>query len=306
MIVSGDTNFDRKIRLETFTWLKDQVTFHGDILPRSVLEKGCVINGERIPLIGPQGIFKPRLCAYPISITTSPNSPYDDRLSLDGLLQYRYRGTAAEIGHRDNIGLRAALMDGVPLIYFHGLSPGRYLATWPAFIVGDNPAELTFTVAIDDAATVAPSPDLFLVREDATARRRYVTTVARRRLHQQSFRERVLTAYNQQCSICQLRHGELLDAAHIVPDRDPEGDPIVNNGIALCKLHHAAFDASILGVSPDYVVEIREDILMEKDGPMLEHGLQRLNGSRLVLPRKSIHWPDRDRLAERYEVFRHL
>jgi hypothetical protein len=43
------------------------------------------------------------------------------------------------------------------------------------------------------------------------------------------------------------------------------GDPTVSNGLALCKLHHSDFDGHILGVRPDLVVEIREDILREKD-----------------------------------------
>ena len=57
-------------------------------------------------------------------------------------------------------------------------------------------------------------------------------------------------------------------------DRDPEGEPKVSNGLALCKLHHAAFDCHIIGVNPDYRVEVRVDVLEEIDGPMLEHGLQ--------------------------------
>ena len=41
-----------------------------------------------------------------------------------------------------------------PLIYFHGIVPGAYLAQWPVFIVGDDPTALTFTVAIDDPALI--------------------------------------------------------------------------------------------------------------------------------------------------------
>jgi len=46
------------------------------------------------------------------------------------------------------------------------------------------------------------------------------------------------------------------------------------NGLALCKLHHAAFDANIIGVTPDLEVTVRLDVLQEIDGPMLQHGLQ--------------------------------
>ena len=98
----------------------------------------------------------------------------------------------------------------------------------------------------------------------------------RQRLHQRSFRERVLRAYREQCALCRLRHQELLDAAHIVPDTEPGGDPIVPNGLSLCKLHHAAFDRHFVGVRGHYVVEVRPDLLEEHDGPMLVHGLQGL------------------------------
>ena len=49
----------------------------------------------------------------------------------------------------------------------------------------------------------------------------------------------------------------------------------------------AAFDRSMVGVSPDYVIYVREDILEEEDGPMLQHGLQELNEGRLQIGRAS-------------------
>ena len=79
----------------------------------------------------------------------------------------------------------------------------------------------------------------------------------------------------------------------------------MSNGLAMCKIHHAAFDSNILGITPNHVVEIRSDILQERDGPMLRHGLQELHGSRLlVLPRRPADRPDPVRLEERYEEFR--
>ncbi|TFH46735.1 MAG: hypothetical protein E4G94_01800 [ANME-2 cluster archaeon] len=60
-------------------------------------------------------------------------------------------------------------------------------------------------------------------------------------LHQRGFRERVLLAYHTQCSFCRIKHAELLDAAHIIPDSEPKSLPVVPNGISLCKLHHAGF-----------------------------------------------------------------
>jgi hypothetical protein len=54
----------------------------------------------------------------------------------------------------------------------------------------------------------------------------------------------------------------------------------VTNGLALCTLYHAAFDRDVIGITPDYVVEVRRDVLEQEDGPMLIHGLQGFHGSR--------------------------
>jgi putative restriction endonuclease len=192
---------------------------------------------------------------------------------------------------------------GVPLVYLHGVVPGRYMASWPVYIVGDEPSKLTFTVAVDDRqlATVDTTP---IEAAEVDIRRRYITGLVRQRLHQQAFRERVLTAYREHCTICRLRHQELLEAAHIVADADPEGEPRVSNGLALCKLHHAAFDAQIVGVRPDYVVEVRVDVLEEIDGPMLKHGLQGFHKSELLIPERESLKPDRGFLEERFALFR--
>ena len=101
-----------------------------------------------------------------------------------------------------------------------------------------------------------------------------------------------------------MRHRELLDAAHITPDREPEGEPVVSNGLALCKLHHAAFDGFFFAVRPDYVIEVRPSVLAETDGPMLVVGLQQIHGQRIHLPTRRIDLPDPDRLARRYVEFR--
>ncbi len=131
-----------------------------------------------------------------------------------------------------------------------------------------------------------------------------MTAITRVRLHQRSFREKVIAAYRSQCSLCRLRHEELLDAAHIIPDSSPEGEPSVTNGIALCKLHHAAFDSFIIGVTPDYTVHVRDDVLKETDGPILRYGLQRLHGSRLLLPMANSQWPSREALEMRFQQFK--
>ncbi len=96
---------------------------------------------------------------------------------------------------------------------------------------------------------------------------------------------------------------ELLDTAHIIPDAAPEGEPLVRNGLALCKLHHAAFDSFMLTVTPDYRIFLRQDVLDEEDGPVLQHGLQELHGSSILLPSSPAHYPDREALAARFARF---
>ena len=112
----------------------------------------------------------------------------------------------------------------------------------------------------------------------------------------------MLRAYEQSCAICRLRHVDLLDAAHILSDADG-GQPVVPNGLSLCKIHHAAYDRGIVGVRPDYVVEVRADVLLEVDGPMLKHGIQDVHGWRLELPKRSADRPDQHLLAQRWSAF---
>jgi len=52
------SDLDRKVRLTAFNWLDEQVSIHGDVLPRSVLSQGFEFEGQRVPLVAPQGIFK--------------------------------------------------------------------------------------------------------------------------------------------------------------------------------------------------------------------------------------------------------
>jgi len=303
-----DGDLDMRVRLAAFAFLAEQVQVHGEVLPARVLRQGFSFQGQRVQLKGPQGIFKPAILPeMPLSITTAapePNrpQPYDDSFTPDGsFLLYRYRGTNP--AHHENIGLRRAMELRRPLVYFHGVVKGDYAAVWPVFVVGDEPKALRFRVTIDDAEHVS---DGLLGAADSVEplRRRYITVATRQRLHQRTFRARVLQAYLERCALCRLHHEQLLDAAHIVPDTDPRGEPVVANGVALCKLHHAAFDQHFLGIRPDYVIQVSRAILDEHDGPMLVHGLQGFHGQRLrLMPRNPEQRPRPDLLEQRYRAF---
>lgn len=268
---------------------EDLATFHFD--------------GRRIPLMDPQrGIRKPAHMTAALSIRTSftpvgQAPPYDDAEGPDGLLRYKYRG--GDPSHPENVALRRAYEQGLPVMWFVAAARGEYVPIYPVWIVGDEPRSLQFVVAFDVAQRLVPVGE---VGDDA--RRRYVERLTRLRLHQPVFRVRVLGAYRNQCAMCRLRHTSLLDAAHILPDGHPRGGPVVANGLSLCRLHHAAYDGNLLGVRPDLVVEVRSDVRDEIDGPMLTHGLQEMAGVRLLRPRSRAAQPDPERLEERYEEFR--
>jgi putative restriction endonuclease len=299
-------DLDGRVRVAAFQFLTEQTRLHGDSLSRDLLVQGFTFEDQRVPLLGPQGIFKPAvLPEAPLSITTVPviegrARPYEDELDAEGRLLYRYRGTDAE--HRDNRGLRTVMQRQLPMAYFYGLVPGEYLPVWPVFIVADDPDRLAFHVEVEAGqGSAALTGGAGLAAEP---RRRYATITVVQRMHQVAFRHRVLHAYQERCSLCHLRHHELLDAAHILPDGHPRGEPVIPNGLALCKLHHAAFDRHILGIRPDLSVVIRADVLREEDGPMLQHGLQGFQGAVIAVPRHVALRPNREFLAERYELFR--
>lgn len=279
-----------------------------DARPRAQVDMhflaGFTYDGERISLLDRQrGIRKPLgwTSALAIRTTYTPpgaTPPYVDAVGADGLQRYMYRGT--DPSHPENRALRNAMERRQPLIWFVGVAPGLYDPIYPVYIVADEPASLQFAVALDEAQRFVGLEEL-AVDED---RRAYVERITRQRLHQRVFRTQVLLAYEDRCALCSLKRAALLDAAHIIGDKEDGGEPIVPNGLSMCKIHHAAFDVGILGVRPDLSVHVRDDVLAEIDGPMLRHGIQDLHNQRLlVLPRQRAARPDTVRLEARYARF---
>ena len=81
----------------------------------------------------------------------------------------------------------------------------------------------------------------------------------------------LVAAYDGRCALSGLPEQRLLDAAHIISDKDERlGQPIVPNGLPLSKIHHAAFDAYLIGIDRDYRLHVSDRLLDQNDGPMLE------------------------------------
>jgi len=205
--------------------------------------------------------------------------------------------------HWVNVGLRYCMINKIPLIYLHEVSRGKYLIHWPVFVMFDDIKNLNFIIEAQSKSYVLPENELVL-SDPIEVERRYATRQMIQRLHQASFRELVLDAYKEHCAICALKHRLLLDAAHIIGDGEILGRAIVTNGISLCKIHHAAFDSNIIGITPDYHVQVREDILDEIDGPMLKFGIQQMHGKKLLLPTNINSRPNKALLDIRYNEFK--
>ena len=69
-----NTDLDPRVRLAAFSFLEAETRRAGtDVLPRALLAQGFQFDGRRVPILGPQGIFKPAvLPEMPLSITTVP------------------------------------------------------------------------------------------------------------------------------------------------------------------------------------------------------------------------------------------
>jgi putative restriction endonuclease len=281
------------VRRAAMAYIAEKAAAAGGVVTRAELES-FQYGDEPLKLIDQsRGIRNPSQLAATLSILSQPSGPYDDEETPDGLLRYAYRSGDPDGG--DNRKLRRAAELGLPLILLRGIAPGVFVPVFPVYLVGDDPQARYVEVAVDESLRFIPVKRTEDVRQ-------YAERLTRMRLHQPVFRAQVLRAYEQACTVCRLQHVDLLDAAHILGDAD-SGQPVVTNGLAMCKIHHAAYDRQILGVRPDYTVAVRADVLEEVDGPMLRHGLQEMHGARLHLPKKVADLPDRDALAQRWAAF---
>lgn len=300
---------DHELRVAALQRVRDLQRRFTDLIPLAALQDGFVWRGERVSFGSfYAGIFRPRQMhsRAALCMVTSSKKPYDDELDEgSGVFTYRFRDAqsdslaALQAAERDNDALIAAFEQNEQLIYFEAIAPGQYSAVAPVFITGvDRTARL---VRFQAALPIADATPEGLVSEPDV--RAYATRDAMHRLHQQHFRTRVLRAYSERCAVCRLREAALLQAAHIIDDRDPHGHATVVNGISLCAIHHLAYDRNLMGIDPRGVVHISERLLREVDGPMLRTGLQGFHGESILRPRRPHEQPDPERLAVRFEQF---
>ena len=305
-----DSHFDpdSPMRMAAFERVKKLSAVYTHI-PAGEIRKGFSFEGKRIPLVNPQrGIFRPKEMKFLLSIRTvfpktSARVRYEDQIDIHRKIfenlesiDYAFMGTNPDAA--DNKRLREAYENRTPVIYFLGIAPGQYQAIVPVFI-GDWDG-----ISLRAKILFGRSDRKEMVPPETPEDRRYALHMVKQRVHQGRFRESILIAYKGRCALSGIPERRLLDAAHIIPDADPElGQPVISNGLLLSKIHHAAFDSHLIGIDPDYGLHVSKRLLDQNDGPTLQ-ALKRLDGNKLRLPKRNQDYPDRERLAMRYKEFK--
>jgi len=292
---------DHELRVAANERARQLSQAYDDLVPVAVLREGFTFGGERVSFGSfYSGIYRAarQLGPAPLTLVTSAASPYEDAFDEETrAILYAYR--SGSLNHPDNRALDAAFEYQVPLIYFKGVEKGQYAVVQPVFVTDRDP----------ETRMVLPEPGLPLadMTGEGLVTPKAVRTVALRevkvRLDQHRFRREVMRAYRRRCTVCTLKRPELVQAAHIVEFADPDSLSDVGNGLALCAIHHLAYDRNVMGIDPTGVVHIAKNVLEETDGPMLREGLQGFHGAAIVQPRRPADRPDPERLALRFDRF---
>lgn len=282
----------RLLRLRIFELLSDRLEHGNPVLSYQELANFDVDGTETRLIANSKGIWNPRWMDETLAIRSSLASPYQDQELEPGIWRYDYQALSEE---GDNRKLRLAFERGTPIIWIREIAKGAFIPHFPVYVIDDNRSERYFKIAVEEVQLLSGSVD-----SDA---RRYIERMVKQRLHQPEFRGKVLLAYRNRCTVCRLNHPELLDAAHILPDSHALGQPIVPNGMSMCKIHHSAYDSNFLGIDPGHRIHINRALLEEKDGPMLKHGLQEMHGLSIDVPRTAKDKPRPDFLEIRFAEF---
>lgn len=136
--------------------------------------------------------------------------------------------------------------------------------------------------------------------DDLPMQRRTVMTTTLRLLRNRRFSEQVLGAYDHCCAFCgvQLR---LLDAAHILPVAHPDSNDRVPNGVALCALHHRAYDSALVTFDGGFSIQVSQSAIVCLTDAGLTGGLAQFNAalrSSLLLPKVQANYPSTQMISK--------
>jgi putative restriction endonuclease len=278
----------RHCRLLSLRW--------GEAVPWRELRRGFLFEGQKFPLVSSEGIFGPKeLTDGPLTLLSNLARGYrDEPLSADQLL-YDYAPPERDFW---NVKLKKlhSLGRGLILLKRVGEKPAEYMIFAPVFVLAfDDLARkfrLTLAGAAEDLSGIpVPPPALFS--------KAHAETTAMARLHQAHFRRETLDAYRGRCCVCELRERPLLDAAHIIPDRLPEGVPDVRNGLAMCATHHRAFDTGIVLVDEHFRVIVDRGRLAHVGDEATARSLLDFDTKEILLPKDENRRPEKHFLRKK-------
>lgn len=125
-------------------------------------------------------------------------------------------------------------------------------------------------------------PNTEILQQVSAPRQEVIQTISKRQ-RDNSFRARVLRAYNYRCAFSgiQLR---LVDAAHILPVACENSTDETSNGIALSVIHHQAYDKGLITFNKKYQILFKESEVNKLQELNLHGGLEQfISGLRPIL-----------------------
>lgn len=310
------TELDQRIRQAVFAHVRKLVAKKGFLTKKQLRQKlsSSVCGGKRFSLIHPQWAgYKPKQMSHLLSLLSTrrgsviydipiPEPPTQgDVDSTDYLL---IKGQSPD--YFRNRYLRDAGAHGVPILFFLEIDRQCFVPT-RAIIKSWKPkerrVELVFSSLDSSVENLDDATNDLNHRYDSN--HRFIVAKRKQRLHQYQFRRDLIKAYGGRCAISGLSVPELLEAAHIIPDYHVDSQPIVSNGLLLSKIHHAAFDANLIGITGAYHVKVSKRLLQQDSGSSdLLTLWKKINNKRIrFLPRREKDWPNEKFLKKRYKEF---
>lgn len=284
---------ETRIRLDAINFVRS-LRERWVAIPASELRQ-FTSGGVRVHLKGQSGIFKPAGLTEPLSITTTIDSEHAQDTIEGSRVLYDFVSR-----DHHNQSLKRCAEAELPLIYFLQVKKRpvtEYVIFAPVYVVGWSDESRCFAVDLSEqkpGQIITPAPavrqlQLHVMRtpqspgEIRELTKNYAISSVQRRLYEARFRNAVLDAYRDRCAVCGIHVRALLDAAHVLADRDPKPAIDASEGIALCATHHRAFDANILRYDDEYRIHIT----------VADEALLAFDGQPLLLPAKEQFYPRR-------------
>lgn len=302
---------DWAIRLRAFSAVERLAISTGGRIPWAEIARGFLYDGEQVHLASRAlGIFKPRQMSAALSIRTvkprtgRPSWYRDQSAEFDkktGLLPY---DLVQDPRHPTNESLRLAYLRRAPLIYFLALEPALYEAIWPVWVEDfrEDEGRVLLSAREPESAEARSVQEGRVLTGQNIRERSYSLRMTKQRNHQAWFSSQIRSLYGYRCAFSNLPLSRLLVGAHIKPDKDG-GPASLKNGICMSTLHHAAFDAYLIGVDPDLRIHVSPRVIDVDDGPLLA-SLQGLDGAALRAPQEPRPQPDPEFLEWRFDRFK--